>query len=277
MKYTYENFARALTETGRYETPPSRLRRPMAKPGFWTTLRYVLCILRMTYGCALRNVFGKFDFDVWSRATWRSLTVPEECMGTRVEISGFENRQAHAGPVVYVCNHMSTLETMALPPILNPFGHIAVILKLSLYKMPLVGKAVQRIGAIAVSRKNPREDLRTVLEEGCRRIADGLSVLIFPQGTRSDEFNVHKFSSLGTKLAERAGVPVVPIACQSNFLGRGKAGLLRDFGAVDPSKPLRFLCGPALDPKALGARETQERAISFIAETLESWGLPVVR
>lgn len=276
MKYTYENFARALTETGRYETPPSRLRRPLAKPGFWTTLRYVLCILRISYGCAVKHLFGRFNFDVWSRATWRSLTLPER-MGARVEIAGFENRSAHAGPVVYVCNHMSTLETMALPPILNPFGHIAVILKESLAKMPLIGPAICHVGAIAVSRRNPREDLRTVLEEGGRRIADGMSVLLFPQGTRSDEFNVHKFSSLGTKLAERAGVPVVPIACQSNFLGRGKAGLLKDFGAVDPSRPLRFLCGPALDPKVLGAKETQERAISFIAQTLESWGLPVVR
>lgn len=274
MKKTrYEDFVRQLLATGGYETAPECRRAVPMKPGAWASFRYFCCIMRMVCSCSAKNVFGLFTHDVWARATWRSLMVGER-MGSTVTVGNFANRAAYKGPVIYVANHNSTLETMALPPILMPYGKIAIILKKALDEMPFVGKAVRAVGSIAVTRTNPREDLKTVLEEGCKRTRDGLSVLMFPQGTRQEVFHARKFSSLGAKLAERAGVPLVPIACQTDFLHKGKPGLFEDFGAVTPSKPLRFACGPLLKPE-LGSRAMQEAAVKFIEDKLREWGLPV--
>lgn len=269
----YSEFLETFLKNGCYRTPERRLRSTPVKPGAWVSFRYFCCIMRMVSSCSAKHVFRLFDHDVWAKATWRSLSVPES-LGTPVSVEGFEKRIANPGPAVYVCNHMSTLETMALPPILNPFGNISIILKKSLAEMPFVGAAIRRVGAIAVTRTNPREDLKIVLDEGLKRLESGMSVLIFPQGTRSDVFKTRKFSSLGAKLAEKANVPLIPIACSTNFLGRGKPGLLQDFGAVDTSCKLRFSCGDILSP-SLGARQLNESSIAFIAGKLKEWGLPV--
>jgi 1-acyl-sn-glycerol-3-phosphate acyltransferase len=66
-------------------------------------------------------------------------------------------------------------------PLLRP---LAIVLKKSLTEIPLVGPAALHVGCIPVTRKNAREDLKTVLEVGSQRLAAGHSVLLFPQGTR---------------------------------------------------------------------------------------------
>ncbi len=269
----YKEFLETFLKDGSYRTPEKRLRKKPVKNGSWLSFRYFCCIMRMVSSCSAKHVFGLFNHDVWSKATWRSLSVPES-LGTPVIIEGFANRIANPGPAIYVCNHMSTLETMALPPLLNPFGNISIILKKSLAEMPFVGAAIRRVGAIAVTRTNPREDLKIVMEEGAKRLAAGMSVLIFPQGTRSSVFKTYKFSSLGGKLAEKTGVPVIPIACSTGFLGRGKPGILQDFGAVDTSCQLRFSCGSVL-PASLGAKELNRQSVAFIAGKLKEWNLPV--
>lgn len=268
----YETYVKSVLETGGYETPEGRCPRPW-KAGTAASIRYCLCILRMVASCSFRNLFGRFNHRVWAKATWNSVAVAE-AMGSHVTIEGFRDRAAYQGPVIYVANHSSTLETMALPSLLMPFGKVGIVLKKSLDEMPFVGKAVRAVGSIAVSRTNPREDLKTVLTEGEKRVRDGLSVILFPQGTRQSVFHAKKFNSLGAKLAERAGVPLVAVACRTDFLQKGKKGLLEDFGAVTPTLPLQFACSPLYGPE-LGAKEAQARAVAFIGEKLKAWGLPV--
>ena len=198
-----------------------------------------------------------------------SVTFAEK-MGATVTLDGFAQRAAYKGPVVYVSNHMSTLETMVYPTALNSFGKLSIILKKSLDAIPLVGKSARAVGSIAVTRTNAREDLKTVLEEGAQRLATDSSVLLFPQGTRQKVFDARRFNSLGAKLAERAGVPIVPLAVQTDFLQTGK--WIKDFGRVDPSRPIRFACGPVLMP-TMGAKQMHEQSVHFIETQLRSWGL----
>jgi 1-acyl-sn-glycerol-3-phosphate acyltransferase len=112
----------------------------------------------------------------------------------------------------------------------------------------------------------------TVLEQGAARIAGGSSVLLFPQGTRQSVFEAKRFNTLGAKLAERAKVPVVPIAVKTDFLQTGK--MIKDFGLVDPSRPIRIACGPVLKPD-LGAKKAHEQCVVFIEGKIREWGLPV--
>ena len=273
MKNThYKPFQEALRTTGRYTTAPeNRPAKPAGINGI-NSFRYAGTIISIVCRCAWRQLRKRFDYDAWSEICMDSVSFAER-LGAEVTFEGFEQRIAYNGPVVYVSNHMSTLETMVFPITLNAFGKLAIVLKKSLTEIPFVGKAALAVGSIAVTRKNAREDLKTVLEEGAKRLAAGHSVLLFPQGTRQAVFDGKQFNSLGSKLAERAGVPVVPLAVKTDILQTGK--WIKDFGQVDPSKPLRFVCGPVL-PAALGARATHEQSVAFIRAKIKEWGLPLV-
>ncbi len=269
---SYKEFQDALRTTGRYETEAAT--QTVGKPiriSALNSFRYAATIVRIVSRCAIKNVFRKFDNDEWANTCMASVSFAER-LGGIVTFEGFEQRMAYNGPVVYVANHMSTMETMVFPTTLLTFGPIAIILKKSLTNIPLVGKAAMHVGCFPVTRTNPREDLKTVMAVGAQRIAAGHSVLIFPQGTRQAIFDGKKFNTLGSKLAERSKVPVVPLAVKTDFLQTGK--WVKDFGIVDPNKPIRFACGPVL-PAELGARVTHEKSVTFIESKLRTWGLTI--
>ncbi len=226
-----------------------------------------MTIIGLCTRCTVQELFGKFNCEQWAELCYASITFAEKIRG-RLRIEGFEERARYEGPVVYVSNHMSTLETMILPTTLLSFNEISIVLKDSLAKNPLVGAAFERLGCIGVTRTNARQDLQTVLAVGAERLKSGRSVLLFPEGTRQAKFSAKKFNSLGAKLAHRAGVPVVPIAVKTDFLGTGK--IIRDFGKVDPSKPIHIACGPLLLPE-LGDKEMHARCVEFIEERLNTW------
>jgi len=271
-KTDYTTLCHALRTTGHYETPPAA--RP-ARPARKSVLHSIRCAkviaLDIIWRCSWWNLCGRLNEESWARACMASVNFAE-ALGAVITLEGFGQRAAHEGAVVYVANHMSTFETMVLPAILVPFGNLAIVLKKSLADIPVVGKAALTVGCIAVTRKNVRDDLRAVLEQGTLKLANGQSVLIFPQGTRQSVFDAKRFNSLGAKLAERANVPLVPIAVQTDFQETGK--WVRDFGPVDPSRPVRFTCGPVLPP-GLGTKKMHEQSVAFIAGQLAAWGLPV--
>lgn len=269
---TYREFQERLRTTGRYETASSRAPAAALPVSVLNSFRYAFTIIGIVARCAVKHLFRKFGYEEWAQTCMASVSFAEK-LGGVMTFEGFEQRAAYDGPVVYVSNHMSTMETMVLPTTLLAFGKLAIILKKSLTDIPLVGAAACHVGCIPVTRKNAREDLKTVLEEGSKRLADGLSVLLFPQGTRQSVFDGKRFNSLGSKLAERAGVPVVPLAVKTDFLKTGK--WVKDFGEVDPNTPIRFACGPVL-PASLGARATHDQSVAFIKEKLREWGVPTV-
>ena len=263
---TYKDFQSELRTKGAYETvhPEGTVPAPV---NIFNSLRYDMTIIRLCTKCTLQEVFGKFDYDKWAAATYASVAFAEK-IGGRLKFEGFRERADFDGPVVYVSNHMSTLETMILPVTLLSFNQLSIVIKESLAKMPLVGQAFARLGCIGVTRKNPRADLQTVLNVGADRLKSGNSVLLFPEGTRQDSFDPAKFNSLGAKLAQRSGVPVVPIAIKTDFLQKGK--LWRDFGMVDASRTIHIACGPLFAPE-LGAKETHSRCVDFIDGKLKEW------
>ena len=118
-----------------------------------------------------------------------------------------------------------------------------------------------------------------ILRVGTERIQGGDSFLIFPQGTRCEVFSRKRFSSIGAKLAERAGCPVVPLVVDTRCQPTRKTGLLRkvfkDFGPVDTQYDIKVACGPVIPCGR--SRELQEASFDWMATKLESWGLPTDR
>ncbi|PKN48414.1 MAG: hypothetical protein CVU58_06020, partial [Deltaproteobacteria bacterium HGW-Deltaproteobacteria-16] len=124
-------------------------------------------------------------------------------------------------PYIFAANHQSQFDIFALQGYLGcDFRWLA---KLELFKIPVFGKAMQMAGYIPVDRAHGRKALKS-LDEAARRIADGTSVIIFPEGTRSPDGRLGQF---------KAGVPVVPVAIVGTHQVLPKGKLLVRPGRVE--------------------------------------------
>jgi 1-acyl-sn-glycerol-3-phosphate acyltransferase len=126
----------------------------------------------------------------------------------RVEVHGRENVDPD-GVYVFAANHSSTLDIIILLAYL-PF-QFRWLAKEELFRIPFFGSTLRRVGYIPVNRTNPREGVRS-LERAAERIQAGASVVIFPEGTRSQGDTVLPFKRGGFTLAVKSGKPVVPVA-----------------------------------------------------------------
>lgn len=275
---TLEEFRAQLRSTGGYETPPERLAPRRRASGAWTTFYYTTQVLRVFPLCAIYEPLGKLTTDKWAHFCFSAITGAEK-LGIPARFEGWENRANTPGPVVYLCNHLSTTETIMLPPVLLTYGPFNIVAKESLSRLPLLRNAAAHMGMVPITRRSPREDLVNLLKVGEERIRAGNSFLIFPQGTRQAVFSRSRFSSIGAKLAERAQCPVVPVVVDTRCQTTRKRGLLakvfKDFGPVDTRYDLRCACGPAIP--AGKARDMHAAAFDWMAGKLESWGMPVER
>jgi 1-acyl-sn-glycerol-3-phosphate acyltransferase len=192
-----------------------------------------------------------------------------EYSGVEMNFEGLENLYTVDGPVLFIGNHMSTLETMALPSLIHPIKKVVYVIKEELSKYPLFGPIALARDPILVGRANPREDLKIVMEEGSKKIQAGKSIIIFPQKTRSQFFDSSLFNSLGVKLAKRNNIPIIPLALLTDAWGNGK--IIKEVGKIDPSKKVHISFGEPITVSGNGSAE-HEQVIQFISGKLSEWG-----
>jgi 1-acyl-sn-glycerol-3-phosphate acyltransferase len=221
-------------------------------------------IIYKTSRIAKRGGHGRIEWAFSSGEILRAI----ESVGVKIEMKGMENVKGVEGPCILVANHMSTLETLLLPVMLLPFKDIIFIIKESLVNYPVFRHVMTSTNPIVLSRTNAREDLMTVLKEGEKKLKEGKSIVVFPQTTRSVTFETEKFNTIGVKLAKRAGVPVIPVALQTDAWANGK--IFKDFGRVRPTIPVHFVFGEPLMVKDRGTEE-HNKIIEFIDNHLKEW------
>jgi 1-acyl-sn-glycerol-3-phosphate acyltransferase len=266
----YEAFKQQLLTTGAHKSSP-RGRSLCGRLFGWSDIWFYSGLFGVVLRAWAVAVSRRYDERAWARSSYQTLRLAENT-GVPVSVSGLEHLAAVTGPVVIVGNHMSLMETFLVACLVKPFTSLCTVVKESLLRYPFFGRVLRSTRPIAVSRKNPREDLRTVLEQGREALAQGRSVVLFPQATRRNAFHREQFNSLGAKLASRAGVPLVPVAIRTDFLGIGK--WVRDFGRIDRRRPIGLAFGPAV-PAGTPQRDAHEQTVRFIATTLAEWGVPV--
>jgi 1-acyl-sn-glycerol-3-phosphate acyltransferase len=210
---------------------------------------------------------GLYDDAAWMQSSLRTLRSLEGC-GARFHIRGLDHIRAARPPVVFISNHMSTLETFVLPCLIAPIIPVTFVVKDSLVTHPFFGPIMRSRHPIVVARKNPREDLETVLREGVARLQAGISVVVFPQSTRSARFDPSAFNSLGLKLARRAGVPFLPIALKTDFWANGR--YLRDIGPLHRRRAVHIEFQPSTAVQGNGAQQHEAMA-RLIEEHLAAW------
>ena len=214
-----------------------------------------------------RALKGCYDGNDWANSSLDILHALEN-VGVRLEITGMDNIRKFQGPAVFIANHMSTLETFVLPCIIQPIKPVTFVVKKSLIEARIFGPIMRSREPIVVGRVNAREDLKTVLTEGTKKIGQGSSIIIFPQSTRSNLLVPEEFNSLGIKLALKAEVPVVPIALKTDAWGTGK--IIKDFGRIDRNKKVYIAFGEPIKIDGRGAEE-HRKVLAFIQDNMQKW------
>ena len=137
--------------------------------------------------------------------------------GTRVKVRGLENiapRQSY----ILVSNHQSNFDIFAC------LGYLPIqfrwIAKAELFRIPLLGRAMARVGYISIERGSPKKAYRSMLK-AAEKVKTGTSVMIFPEGTRSPDGKLQDFKKGLFLIALKSQAPILPIT----ILGTG--GILR--------------------------------------------------
>jgi len=140
---------------------------------------------------------GNLLADLWLRLS----------CGIRVRVIGAEN--IPAPPCVVFSNHQSPWETYYLQRHLRP---VSTILKKELLRIPFFGWALAAVKPIAIDRGNPRKSIKDVMDQGQARLAAGMNVIVYPEGTRMVYGQYGDYARSGTALAIAAGVPILAVA-----------------------------------------------------------------
>jgi 1-acyl-sn-glycerol-3-phosphate acyltransferase len=130
---------------------------------------------------------------------------------------------------VYMSNHQSNFDIPVLLAYLPvQFRWLA---KAELFKIPIFGRAMRGAGYIKIDRYN-QESAFESLNEAARKMKNGVSAMIFPEGTRSRDGNIRPFKKGGFVMAVNAGVPIVPIVLKGTWTIMDKSSLRINTGEV---------------------------------------------
>ena len=148
--------------------------------------------------------------------------------GVRVRIEGMANIDPEQ-TYIFAGNHCSQYDIFSFQ---GYFPHdFRWIAKKELFRIPLFGQAMRRVGYIAIDRSAGRQAMKS-LDEAAKRIAAGSSVLIFPEGTRSGDGSLQEFKTGAVLLAIKAGVPIVPLGFVGSHAVLPKGALLPRSGEI---------------------------------------------
>ncbi|MEG0920237.1 MAG: lysophospholipid acyltransferase family protein [Comamonas sp.] len=207
------------------------------------TLFMSLTVIPYTLTILLLRLFGASSMARYTVARqWLKLAADSAgwFCGVKVRKQGMENLpQSVLGDkgVVLLCKHQSTFETFLMPAIMPV--PLAYVFKKELLKIPFFGWSIGSLDMIHIDRKDGSRAFHKVVEQGKRLLAQGIWVIMFPEGTRIPRGESGDYKTGATRLAIMTGAQVVPIAVTSAKCWPRKAFIKRP-GIVDVSvgKPI---------------------------------------
>lgn len=210
---------------------------------FYHTLRFWTLITVLSLGLGvIAIVAGLFDpsgntphkvASLWSRLLCRWNNI-------EVEIRGLENILKNQAQI-FVANHQGYFDIFTLTGFLPV--QIRWVAKSSLFRIPFVGWSMLSAGYIPVERNSSKKAYRAFLNT-IETIKAGNSVVIFPEGTRSEDGTIGPFKKGGQLLAQRSGAPMVPVTLAGTWK------ILRKGSMILHPGPVKIIVSPAvtLDP-----------------------------
>jgi 1-acyl-sn-glycerol-3-phosphate acyltransferase len=162
------------------------------------------------------------------------------------------------GPFVSLWKHSSTWDTLAQMFVVPT---AAWLLKREVTWIPIVGWAVSTYQPIAINRRAGHSAVNQVVKQGKERLAAGMGVIVYPEGTRVAPGQTRKYGISGALLAKEAGVPVVPIAHNSAYLWPRRSPLKK-------KGTIYVVIGTPIDPRGMDPRQVNEQAQQWIEGTI---------
>ncbi|MBF0159953.1 MAG: 1-acyl-sn-glycerol-3-phosphate acyltransferase [Magnetococcales bacterium] len=190
---------------------------------------------------------------LWSRTVNGLLAI---LCQLRYQVEGLE--QLPPPPFVIMAKHQSAWETVAFYAIFPPF---VWVLKRSLGWIPFFGWALHATGQIFIDRGQMTEALKIIQQRSQIYFQQGVSLVVFPEGTRVEPGTVGDYKAGGIVIAMAAGVPIVPVAHNAGQFWRRRA-LLKYPGVI------RVRIGPAIATEGL-SRTERKALLSQVRDSIE--------
>ncbi len=184
--------------------------------------------------------------------------------GIKVEIFGLENVQKNRAQV-FVANHQGYYDIFSLSGYLPV--QIRWFAKKSLFRIPFVGWSMSACGYVPVNRENKKQAYQAFLTS-IEKLKQGNSIVIFPEGTRSEDGVIGPFKKGGHLLATRAKVPMIPVTVigTGNIIKKGSAKLYPG--------PIRIIVSPPIEVEEIVSKKEEEILKSLrqtICNNYEKW------
>jgi 1-acyl-sn-glycerol-3-phosphate acyltransferase len=199
----------------------------------------------------------------WCKSSTRGLNI-------EVEADGLDH--VPSGAFVYCSNHQSLLDILVLGAVLR--GDFKWAAKRSLMKIPFLGWHLQLAGHVPVDRSAGSRAAAEVIARFEKVLAEGKPLLVFPEGTRSEDGILRSFKNGGFYAAARAGVPVLPVALEGTHRLMKKHAIDAGDGSM---RLIRVRVGAPIHAKTEGregarVNDLRERTHAAIADILRSLG-----
>ncbi|MGF1447575.1 MAG: lysophospholipid acyltransferase family protein [Pikeienuella sp.] len=199
------------SDTGRPVRPASRPLTALARHLRSRLFDLAILLLTLGHGIAILAWYGWRPTPRGARRLLTSwaiafLWLARHILGIRYHVEGWDQRPV--GPALFVANHQSMWETIAFWRLVPD---IAVVTKRSLFRLPVFGWGMRHAPMIPVDRDRGGPGLRQLMAETRAAVAEGRSLLIFPEGTRVPVGDVRPFRRGVMGIYRACGVPIVPV------------------------------------------------------------------
>ena len=173
---------------------------------------YTLFVLTFFFLLSLVALFVCYPFDkprrvVHELSRWLCYSWWYAPFTWKRKISGLENVDKKK-PYVIVINHSSMVDIISLYFVPLNFRWVS---KQEVFRMPYIGPMLWMHGDIAIKRGRATESMKKVVNDGKMWLGRGVSVAIFPEGTRSKDGEIQRFKGGAFALAKEAGVEILPV------------------------------------------------------------------
>lgn len=227
---------------------------------------FALAFLGVTSTLFLISLLSKVILFWWSQERFEDHMHRVACLwgrgilfftpGWNVEIHGLENLKAAQLPCVIVANHLSMTDIWAIGCMRLQFRWFA---KAELFKIPMVGWGMRNAGYIPVDRNDPASRKKS-FDRSLQVMRSGISMLFFPEGTRSEDGVMREFKIGAFKLAHETQVNILPIIVKNTDKLLPKHSLLPRAATVHVQ---------ILPLHVIREGETIEKSSAYVREKME--------
>jgi 1-acyl-sn-glycerol-3-phosphate acyltransferase len=204
----------------------------------------------------LLAVLTKRHFFAW---LWCHLLL--KVLGIRIKVIA-EKFPEKGKKYVFMANHQSQLDIPVLESLLKDYN-IRFLAKKSLFDIPFFGWGIKALGYVPVEREDPKEGLKSLL--ACvDRLKEGVSLVVFPEGTRSKTGELLPFKAAGFLIPIKAGVPVCPVSIWGTFRILPKGSLWFNL----KKREVWVSIGPVIEVKNLTLKD-KNTLLSQVRENIE--------